>query len=156
MKRTEKKPVIKQKRRRRSSQMVKLMALSPEDWAAMTDNGKNPILYEIKRIEEMEKEAWHMYHAHGGTVEEITETVETNEAGNVVSKSTKRRIRNDPRVAMNWFDRIIKLQEKRLAMLDFDAKRASRAMNAVTKGDYDGFNPQAAWPVPNKEIVDAR
>jgi len=136
--------------------MVKLMALSPEDWAKMTDNGKNPILYEIKRIEEMEKEAWHMYHAHGGTIEEITETIETDEEGNVISKSTKRRVRSDPRVAMNWFDRIIKLQEKRLAMLDFDVKRANRAMRTAVQGDYDGFSPQAAWPVPMKENADVR
>lgn len=150
------KTTIKQKRRRRSSQMVKLMALSPDDWAKMTDNGRNPIIYEIKRIEEMEKEAWFMYHRHGGTVEEITETTETNSDGEVISTSVKRRVRNDPRVAMAWFDRIIKLQEKRLAMLDFDVRRASKAMKTLTEGDYDGFNPQAAWPVPVKEGANAK
>lgn len=136
-------------RRRRTSEMVAFQNMSDKEIAELTDNFRNPVPYELKRIDMMEEEAWKMYLKHGGTVTDVEETESVDENNKLISKTTKTKKKNDPRIAMQWFDRILMLQEKRLDMLIFDMKRSAEIHKVRRESGSEGYDPAASWPQAN-------
>lgn len=105
---------------------------------------------EVERLDVMEMKAWDHYRTCGGTLQD-TEVKDLFDAdGNRKESLTTVKTKDDPRLAMQWFDRILKIQLNRRKVLKLETKIQINNIMAV-KG-YAYFDPGKDWADPPKTI----
>jgi hypothetical protein len=118
---------------------------------------------ELERLDIAETEAWHQYRNVGGTVQDtqVQDLFYYDKDGknekkrqSVTTVSTK----EDPRLAMQWFEKILKIQAARRKVLKLEATVNINNIMAV-KG-YAYFNPGKDWSkeppnLPEPNVIDA-
>ena len=117
---------------------------------------------ELERLEVMEHEAWEQYRNVGGTIQdtEVKDLFFYNEDGKERrgQSLTTVKTKEDPRLAMQWFDKILKIQAARRKVLKLEATVNINNVMAV-KG-YAFFNPGKDWSeeppnLPEPNVIDA-
>ena len=143
-----------------NSAISRRIRLLKEEWkiARMTDMDIH-IGRELERLDVMEYQAWEHYRTCGGAIkeEEIKDLFgydgdkKTIRETLVVTKT-----KDDPRLAMQWFDRILKIQTDRRKVLKLETTVSIQNIMAI-KG-YSVFDPRSDWPanehLPKSNIVD--
>lgn len=118
---------------------------------------------ELERLDGMEKLAWENYHKCGGTITNTEvkdhflydgEGKESHKNESLVTVTT----RDDPRIAMQWFDKILKIQSARRKVLRLETKVNINNIMAV-KG-YAFFDPGKDWEQeppnqPQANVIDS-
>lgn len=134
-----------------------------KEWklAAREDTNMH-INMELERLEIMEVEAWEQYRNVGGTIQdtEVKDLFFYNEDGKERrgQSLTTVKTKEDPRLAMQWFDKILKIQAARRKVLKLEATVNINNVMAV-KG-YAFFNPGKDWSedppnLPEANVIDA-
>ena len=118
---------------------------------------------ELERLDEMEHLAWKNYRSCGGTIQ-TTEVKDlfghtANSKGEMVKKESliTTKTKEDPRLAMQWFDRIMKIQTDRRKVLKLEA--TVNIQNIMALKGYSIFDPGKDWPeqkhLPDPNVIDA-
>ena len=140
-----------------------IQRLTKEWKLARIDDTALHIGRELERLDELEYLAWENYRSCGGTIQ-TTEVKDlfgrtANSEGEMVKKESLivTRTKDDPRLAMQWFDRIMKIQTDRRKVLKLETTVNIQNIMAV-KG-YSVFNPGKDWPdqkhLPDPNVIDA-
>ena len=125
--------------------------------SALEDTGFH-INVEIERLDTMEMEAWGHYRTCGGTIQE-TEVKDLFGADGAKRESmTTIKTKDDPRLAMQWFDRILKIQTSRRKILKLET--VVNINNIMAVKAYAHFNPDKDWDehpnVVKANVIDAK
>jgi len=119
---------------------------------------------ELERLDEMEYLAWKNYRSCGGTIQQtdVKDSFNRVESGEQEGEMVKQesvivtRTKDDPRIAMQWFDRILRIQTDRRKVLRLEASVTVNNIMAL-KG-YSVFNPGKDWPeqenLPMPNVID--
>lgn len=114
---------------------------------------------ELERLDVMEYQAWENYRSCGGTIqEEEIKDLFGYDGDEKVKRETLviTKTKDDPRLAMQWFDRILRIQTDRRKVLKLEATVNIQNIMAV-KG-YSVFDPSKDWPtnknMPESNIID--
>ncbi len=119
---------------------------------------------ELERLDEMEYLAWENYRSCGGTIQhtDVRDSFSRVESGKQEGKMVKQqsiivtKTKDDPRLAMQWFDRILRIQTDRRKVLRLEASVTVNNIMAL-KG-YSVFNPGKDWPeqenLPMPNVID--
>lgn len=129
-----------------------------ERWrdSALEDTGFH-INVEIERLDVMEVKAWGHYRECGGTIQE-TEVKDLFGADGTKRESmTTIKTKDDPRLAMQWFDRILRIQKDRRKILKLET--TININNILAVKAYAHFNPDKDWDehpnVIQANVIDA-
>lgn len=146
------------------SMVTNTVAKLRKDWKIAAREDTNMYInMELERLELMEIEAWDQYRNCGGTIQDTEvkdlfffdkEGKESKKGQSLVTTKTK----EDPRLAMQWFDKILKIQAARRKVLKLEATVNINNVMAV-KG-YAFFNPGKDWSedppnLPEANVIDA-
>lgn len=135
-----------------------------KEWklAAREDTNMH-INMELERLEVMEVEAWRQYRECGGTIQDtqVQDLFFYDEKGENEKKRqsvTTVYTKEDPRLAMQWFDKILKIQTARRKVLRLETTVNINNVMAV-KG-YAYFDPGKDWDkeppnLPKANVIDA-
>ena len=117
---------------------------------------------ELERLDVMEREAWRHYRSVGGVIQE-TEVkdlfyYDPNGKGERKGQSmTVIKTKEDPRLAMQWFDKIMKIQTDRRKVLKLETTVNINNIMAVKAYTY--FDPSKDWDdhpnMPKANVIDA-
>jgi hypothetical protein len=118
---------------------------------------------ELERLNVMEEKAWEHYRTCGGTIQE-TEikdlffySGDNKEDGKMSQSMTTVKTKEDPRLAMQWFDRILKIQTDRRKVLRLET--TVNINNVMAVKAYTYFDPGKDWDdhpnMPEANVIDA-
>ena len=128
-----------------------------EEWRDRTKESMNYYMnQELDRLEVMEVEAWRQYHACNGTVSEEETKELFNHEGQIKESLVVTKTKDDPRSALQWFDKILKIQQDRRKVLRLET--TVKINNVMAVKGYAIFNPNQDWPeqnLPEPNVIDA-
>lgn len=138
--------------------LVRAKAMIKKQW--QEEHKKERQVYfnqELDRLQQTESVLWAEYHKAGGeyTREDVVEKF--NQEGDIVSSSISKG--RDSRLAMEWFDRILRLQAERRKLLGLDQTvnlKATINNNPLYVKGYVGLNPATDWPDPGDPVPDRK
>lgn len=130
--------------RRRTKEMTGLSKMSVKEIV------KDPVQYELDWLRVMIDEAWKMYLQYGGEVadEETSEQYEIDQDGIEIltGKTVKSKTRNDPKIAMQLFDRIVKLQDRHRELMGVKSGDArDKAQETSKRVSDNGLDLAKEW-----------
>lgn len=125
--------------------MVALEKTSPAKIA------KDPVGYELAWLDVLIKEAWSMYLGFGGEVTDEEEVEQYDSEGNLTGTSKKKKTRNDPKIAMALFDRVMRLHDKRRDLMGVKGGDIEfLEIKPSSSSDNDGAGYTQHWPSPKE------
>jgi len=131
-----------------------------EEWkiARMTDMDIH-IGRELERLDVMEYQAWEHYRTCGGAIkeEEVKDLFGYDGEKKTIRETlVTTKTKDDPRLAMQWFDRILKIQTDRRKVLKLEA--TVNIQNVMAVKGYSIFDPSKDWPankhLPESNVID--
>lgn len=109
------------------------------------------IQQELDRLRMMEREAWRQYEACGGTLQKEVVNRLFDEDDTLIQHSVTIETKDDPSKAIQWFDRLLRIQTDRRKILKLEKVIHLEANVFAVKG-YSGWSPDEVWPDPPKEL----
>jgi len=112
---------------------------------------------ELERLDVAENIAWNHYRTCGGTVQDTEVKDLFGADGSIKESLTTVKTKEDPRLAMQWFDRILRIQTDRRKVLRLES--VVNIQNIMAIKGYAHFNPGSDWPeppnLPKANVIDA-
>ncbi len=133
------------------SQVIATIRKLKKEWKVASHEDMNYHLNrEVERLDVMEMKAWDHYRTCGGTLQDTEIKALFDANGDKKESLTTIKTKDDPRLAMQWFDRILKIQHDRRKVLKLETKIQINNIMAI-KG-YAYFDPGKDWADPPNAI----